>query len=57
MELNSCVCGMKIYSNLNPQENEEIEFFSQEVHDFQILGNEALIFASYEDKKFLFFTS
>ena len=55
MELNSYFCGMKIYFNLNCQGNEEIEFFSQETYDFQILGNETLIIAGYEDIKFPIF--
>ena len=40
---------MEIYFNLNSEGNEKIEFFSQKTYDFQILGNEALIIASYED--------
>ena len=47
MELNSCLCGMKKFFNLNfnlnLQENEKVEFFSQETCDFQVLGNEVLI--------------
>ena len=34
-----------------------MEFFSQETYDFQILGSEALIIASYKDINFLLFTS
>ena len=57
MNYNSCLCGMKIYPNLNSKENEKIEFFSQVTYDFQTLGNETLIAAGYKDIKFLFFTS
>ena len=46
---------MKIYVNLNSQGNEKIELFSQETYDFQILGNEALIIAGYEDIKMSIF--
>ena len=46
---------MRIYFNLNSQGNEKTEFFSQEIYDFgtydQILGNETLIIAGYEDMK------
>ena len=44
----SFVCGMKIYFNLNSQEDEKIEVFSQETYSFQILGNEAIIIAVSE---------
>ena len=40
---------MKIYFNLNSQENEKINVFSQETQDFQIFGNETMLFAAYED--------
>ena len=40
---------MKIYLNLNYQSNENIQCFSQETNNFQILGNEALIIDGYED--------
>ena len=42
--LNSCVCWMKIYFNLNYQ---GMKKFSEETCDFQILGNEALMIAGY----------
>ena len=51
MELKFCVYGMKIYFNLNSQGKRKIEFFSQDTYDFQILGNEALIYTGYEDIK------
>ena len=53
MELNSCVCEMKIFFNLNSQRNEKIKFSSKETYDFQILGNETLMIAGYEDFYFL----
>ena len=56
MERNSCVCGMKIYFNLNSQGNEKLDFFSQETYDFQILENESVIVAGYEDIKASIFT-
>ena len=56
MERNSCVCGMKIYFNLNSQGNEKLDFFSQETYDFQILKNESVIVAGYEDIKASIFT-
>ena len=55
MELNSCALGMTIYLNLNSQENDKIEFFSKEIYDFQILGNEILIIAGYKDIKMSIF--
>ena len=42
---------MEIYFNLNFQENENNRFFFHETYDFKILGNEALLIASYEDIK------
>ena len=55
MELNSCICGIQIYFNFYPQGNEKIEVFSQKTYDFQILGNETLISACYEDIQFSIF--
>ena len=52
MELNFFAFGMKIYFNLSFQGNENIEFFSQEAYDFQILGNETMVNAGYEDTNF-----
>ena len=55
MEFNSCVRGMKIYFYLKSHGNEKLESFSQETCDFQILANEALIIAGYEDIKISIF--
>ena len=55
MKLNSCVCGMKIYFNFNSQGYEKIEFFSKDTYYFQILRNESLIIAGYEDIKISIF--
>ena len=57
MELNSCVCGMKICFNLNPRGILKIQFFSQETYNFPILRNEALVIADYEDIKISIFAS
>ena len=43
---------MKMCVNLICQGNAEMKFFSQETYDFQILENEALIIAGYENIKF-----
>ena len=37
------------------QEDEKVEFFSQETYDFQILGNETLMMAGYEDTNYSIF--
>ena len=47
MELNSFVCGIKIYFNMNFQKNEKVAFSSKETYDFQVLGN-TLIIAGYK---------
>ena len=51
MELNSCVCRMKVVFNLNSQGNEKFDLFSQGTYDFQNLGNETLFIADYENVK------
>ena len=48
MELNSCVCGIEIYFNMNSQENEKVAFFFKETYDFQVLGNNTLIISGYK---------
>ena len=40
-----------MHFNLDPQGDEKIKFFFQETYEFQILGNESLIIAGYEDTK------
>ena len=55
MELNSCVCGIKIYSNFNSQGNDKMEFFSKKTYDLRIVGNEALITAGYKHIKISIF--
>ena len=55
MELNSCVCGMKILFNLNQIWNEKLQLFSQETYDFEISRSEALIIAGCEDIKISIF--
>ena len=47
MELNSFVCGIKIYFNMNSQKNEKVAFSSKETYNFQVLGN-TLIIAGYK---------
>ena len=55
MELNSCVCGIKIYFNMNSQENERVAFSSKETYDFQVLGNNTLIIDGYKAIKISIF--
>ena len=55
MELNCCVCGMKIYFNFNSQRYDKVEFFSKETHDFQTLQGKSSIIAGYEDIKISIF--
>ena len=40
-----------MFLNLNSQGNEKCELFSQGTYDFQILGNETLFMADYENVK------
>ena len=47
MNYNSCVCGIKIYFNMNSQKNEKVTFSSKETYDFQVLEN-TLIIAGYK---------
>ena len=55
MELNFCVCGIKIYFNMNSQKkNEKVAFSSKESYDFQVLGN-TLIIAGYKAIKISIF--
>ena len=54
MELNSCVCGIKIYFNMNSQKNEKVAFSSKETYDFQVLGNTWII-AGYKAIKIYIF--
>ena len=56
MEFDSFVYERNIYFNLNSQENEKNRFFSREAYDFQILQNETMVIAVYQDIKFSFFT-
>ena len=51
MELDSCVCRMKLLFNLSSLGNEKFELFSQGTYDFQNVGNETLFIADYEDIK------
>ena len=55
MELNFCVCGIRIYFNMNSQENGKVIYSSQETYNFQVLGNENLIIASYKAIKISLF--
>ena len=54
MELDSCVCGIKIYFNMNSKKNEKVAFFFKDTYDFQVLGN-TLIIAGYEAMKISIF--
>ena len=54
MELNSCVCGMKIYFNLNSQGNEKPKVSPKRPTTFKVLEMKLLIIASYEDLNFYF---
>ena len=56
MEINSCVCRMKVFFNLNSQRNEKFELFSQGTYDFQNLGNETQFIANYENIKIFYFS-
>ena len=56
MEFDSFVYERNIYFNLNSQKNEKNRFFSREAYDFQILQNETMVIAVYQDIKFSFFT-
>ena len=47
MDLNPCVCGIKIYFNMNSQKNEKVAFSSKVAYHFQVLGN-TLIIACYK---------
>ena len=49
MEINSCLCVMKIHFNLISQKNEKTELFSQETYNFQILVNDTMIIVDYKD--------
>ena len=51
MKLNTCVCGMKMFFNLNSQGIEKFELFSQGTYDCQNLGNETMFVADYENVK------
>ena len=42
---------IRILFNLNSEGNEKFEFFSQEIYDFQHLGNETLFIADGENIK------
>ena len=55
MELNSRVCGIKIYFNISSQKNEKVAFFSKETYDFQVLGNNTLIINIYKAIKISIF--
>ena len=54
MGFNSCVCGIKIYFNMNSQKNEKVPFSPKETHDFHVLGN-TLIIAGYKAIKMSIF--
>ena len=55
MDLNSCVCGMKIYFILIPTGMKILNFSPQETYDFQILGNETSIIVGCGDIKISIF--
>ena len=42
MELNFCVCMMKVFFKLNSQGNEKFELYSQRIYYFPNIGNETL---------------
>ena len=48
MELNSCVCRMKVFSNLNSQGNGKFQIFAEGTYDFQNLENETLFIADHK---------
>ena len=50
MELDTCICAIKILFNLNPDGNEKLELFSQRTYDVQNFGNETLFIAKYSEE-------
>ena len=55
LRVNSCVCGTKIYLNMNSQKNEKVAFSSKVTCDIQVSGNNTLIIADYKAIKISIF--